>query len=300
MRNLLPCCAVALLTAAGILGHSPLLAQEQATSRPPPPRAKASEARGPTSAGGVVSLLSDPSFLGALLGAFAGLVGAGVGGAATYWASVHQYRTEYRTKQTAALAAVLMEISWNQNMLIHELDRVLPLWLSRRHDSPSAAAYLKEVTGPRPELDVRIYDAFFAELIPSKHGPELKTYYDRLRQVNSHEESVPANSFQEYVRAIALATEIAYPLIDALRLDVGKFVPAGWGIKELSASIAAGQQRAIYMAGLHRTDLDKLEKFAAGMETGWLPEVVRNSPVEYLDAWIIPARRASRQFAPRQ
>src|ERR1700736_1137314 len=114
----------------------------------------------------MASPLEDSGFLGAIVGAIAGLIGALLGAGATYFAATRQYRIEHDTRQRAALAASLLEICRNQATLMHELDRVLPLWLSRKHETTSALGHLRKVTNPIFKYGTRVYDCFFTELIP--------------------------------------------------------------------------------------------------------------------------------------
>jgi len=253
------------------------------------------------SAAGTTLPLGDPGFLGAIVGAVAGLLGAGLGGFATYFAAIRQYRTEHATRQNSALAAVLIEIGRNQHTLIRELDRALPLWLARCHDASTAGADLKAATWPMPAYDVRICDAFFPELLSSIYGPELKTYYDRIAFLNKlaadHPDGIPAADFAQHVRTLALAVEIAFDLAAALQVHVRKVMPKGWGKEDDAQTLESGKERALYMAALHRTDLRDLESFAAGDLKPSVPMYVRDRPPQTMLSWVVPARELHAKHA---
>ena len=240
-------------------------------------------------------LFQDPGFLGAIVGAVSGLVGALVGGIVTYYASLRQYRVEHATKQNSALNAVLIEICRNQSLLTSELDRALPLWLSRRHESPSVADHLRKITSPLPRCATRVFDAFFTELIPSRYGSELKTYYDRVSYINhlskSHETGLPAEEFSVYVRMLALAIEVADDVAAELNQYVSKANLKGWGRENDFEAMANERDRALYMAALFRTKLSDLERFIGSRDEGQaLPDLIRKKNKHMLNAWVIPAR----------
>lgn len=238
--------------------------------------------------------IGDPGFLGAVVGAVAGLLGALIGGAATYFAAIRQYRTEHHTKQNSALAAVLIEICSNQQTLIRELDRSLPLWLCRCYDAVGAEDDLKDATWPIPAYHVRICDTFFAELLSSVYGPELKTYYDRIAFVNAlrhdHPAGIPAEHFAVHVRTLALAIEIAYHLTSVLQTHASKAMPKGWGIEDVAKPLEHGKQRALYMAALHRTSLNDLESFLGGDIKPSVPNYIIDRDPDMMQSWLLPAR----------
>lgn len=245
--------------------------------------------------------VEDPGFLGAIIGAVSGLVGAALGGAISYYASLVQYRTEHGTRQNSALAAALIEICRNQSLLILELDRALPLWLSRCYDRPSARQELHDITCPIQKCETRVYDIFFSELIPSPYGPELKTYYDRVGHINklseAHADGLPPEKFSSYIRAVALSVEIADELAAALQQHVSRVLAKSWGKEDDFGGLADGRSRALYMVALYRTKLSDLESFIADCEAcPTLPRLIREGGKELLDSWVIPARALTRRW----
>lgn len=241
------------------------------------------------------NLFKDTGFLGAVVGAISGLIGAALGGFATYYASLRQYRTEHQTKQNSALAASLVEMCRNQSTLIRELDRVLPIWLARCYDNQNAAHALQEVTTPIPKCDTRVFDSFFTELIASQYGSELKTYYDRIGYVNQisneHSNGLPPEKFAGYVRALALAVEVADDLASELQRRVSKTMPKNWGKEDDFGGLADQRDRALYLAALYRTRLSILESYIAGKEiTEALPPLIIAKDKSQLNPWVIPAR----------
>lgn len=223
----------------------------------------------------VMDIPTDSTFVGALIGGLAVLLGARLGASATIRAARVQFQTEYRTRQTAALAAALMEICRNQPSLIGHLDRVLPLWLSRPfNDGEAGRGELVEVTKSIPKISTSIYDAFFVELIPSPFGAELKTYYDRLGRINALAldvlGGVTPNDFQGYVSDLALAIEVAYDIGRDLKGYVkrSKLLEDKWGKEDYLSGFEDkdSSRRAEYMVALHRTTLADLEKYISDPE----------------------------------
>ena len=246
------------------------------------------------------NIFSDASFLGAVVGAISGLIGAAIGGVVSYYASIRQYRTEYLIKQNSAFASALLEICRNQSPLIRELDRVLPLWLSRRYDTTATALALKEATTPIPHLETRVFDHLFSELISSPCGPELKTYYDRVSYINQisvvHSNGLPAEEFASYVRSLALSVEVANDIAQELHDRLSKKMQSMWGKEDDFKGITDQRERALYMAALYRTKLSVLESFISGEEmTQNISPLITNSDKSQLDPWVIPARLFPKQ-----
>lgn len=244
----------------------------------------------------MTDLFKDASFLGAVVGAISGLIGTAIGGFVTYRASLRQYRTEHQTKQNAALAAAFIEVCRNQDSLILELDRVLPLWLTKRYGASEVAKNLAEATTPIPTYDTRVYDSFFSELISSTYGSELKTYYDRLSYLNQiskvHWNGLPSKEFANYVRTLVLAVEVAYEIASELNNCVLTTMPKNWGKENNFKTLIAQRERALYMAALYRTELSVLESFIAGEKsTSPLPTLISSRDKSALDPWVIPARK---------
>lgn len=243
----------------------------------------------------VGDMFSDAGFVGALVGAISGIFGAVFGGAMTYYASKQQYHTEHQTKQNAALGACLIEICRNQAGLIRELDRVLPLWLSRRYDSDPLSHILKEATSPIPKFDTRIYSSFFTELLSSPYGSELKTYYDRVETINAFSEGfpegLPSKFFFQYVQVLALAVEVTYDIADALQKVTETEMPQKWGKEKDYQNLNLFKERALLMAALFRTKLSDLESFLAGEHTtAGFPELVTKCDKVSLAPWLIQAQ----------
>jgi len=243
----------------------------------------------------MTSVFRDAAFLGAIVAAISGLLGAVIGAIATYLATTRQYQTEYDTRQRAALAASLLEIFRNQSTLIRELDRVLPLWLSRQHDVPSGSGHLRNITKPIVKYQTKVYDSFFTELIPSRFGPELKTYYDRVTFINcladDYHDGLPATEFYGYVRALALSVEIADDLARAIHQHVAKQLQEGWGKENDFKTFEDMSERSLYMAALFRTKLQDLEDFIAdGTLSSGIPSRITAQDKSHLRPWVLPAR----------
>ncbi|MFN6183639.1 MAG: glycine zipper family protein [Burkholderiales bacterium] len=241
------------------------------------------------------ALFRDIGFIGAIIGALSGLIGAVIGGVATYLASTRQYRTEHRVRQNAALSACLLELCRNQPTLIRELDRILPLWLTRQHSSIRCAEHLSEITKSIPIIETRVFDAFFPELVSSPYGPELKTYYDRIAFINklasAYADGIPAYQFGGYVRALALSLEVAIDIVNALNRTVSKNLPPLWGRESDFESLVADTDRTLLMTALFRVKLSDLEQKIIGQHvSSSIPERIINCDSSELFAWVAPAR----------
>lgn len=238
---------------------------------------------------------SDPGFLGAIIGAISGLLGALIGGLATYLASTRQYRIEYQTRLRAALVAALIEICRNHPTLFNELDRVLPLWLSRKHDSITAKDHLKEVTSQIPRYHTRVHDNFFIELITSKFGSEIKTYYDKIIFINElsikNTGGLNPSQFPSYVTSLAISIEAADALAKEIHRYCKKEIIDKWGKDDYFGFIEEVSDRSLYMTALTRTKLSDIEIY---LKTGVAPPSIRivitRKDKNSLFPWIIPAR----------
>jgi len=237
--------------------------------------------------------MNDPGFAGAVVGAIAGLVGAVIGGAATYVASIRQYRTEYRMKQHAALIAALLEISRNHASLFRDLDRVIPLWLARSYfERPHDLA---KVSSGFARYDVRVYQNFFSELVASKYGPELKTYYDRIEYLNAvttaHPQGIPPELFHTLVPQLALSLELTHEILEELASACAKELKQAWGKESDYQSVHNARDDALLLAAMFRTNLADLEDALAGRDAPTIAtRLIDRYRQRVHDAWMAPAR----------
>jgi len=138
----------------------------------------------PTIIAGIIGLL------GALLGA---IIGGAIGGAATIFAAFQQHRVENRDKMASALTSVLSELLTHQPTLYLNLDKCLPLWLSRMHLDDTKKRRLEIELKNVCVLsiyDTRMFDERFSDIMTSRYGEKysillhqdsiLKQYVERV------------------------------------------------------------------------------------------------------------------------
>jgi hypothetical protein len=211
----------------------------------------------------------DPGFLGALVGAAAGLLGAGIGGAATYWAAKIGFNTEYNYKKWDALRAVLRELSGNYHSMILDLDRALPAWLARSHRRGGVPEKtLRDYVGQTARYRNMVFDRLFSELVSSKFGSELTSYYERVAWLNdwtSRSATVDiVGYFDDYIFSLANNIEAADDLIEAIDAECRGSPVQPWGKNLDMETVKSFRTRARLLAKLAKHDLDSIEKTLTG------------------------------------
>lgn len=209
---------------------------------------------------------SDPGFQGGVVGAAAALLGAFIGGSVTYWAAKIQYTTEYSYKKWDALRAVLIELCHNQASLFRDLDRSLPAWLARCHRRGGLSkGQIKEFVLQTRRYENMVYDRLFPELIATKFGSELATYYRRLAWLNgwtSKENEIDVErDFDTYVLTLANSILIADDLIPAINKECRNSPTKSWGKNLDIEDFELSRQRYRFGAELAKFDLESIEEF---------------------------------------
>ncbi len=171
---------------------------------------------------------------------------------------------------------------------------MLPLWLSRKHDHATASGHLKEITCPILTYQTRVYDSFFTELLPSRFGPELKTYFDRVAFINGlskrYSSGLPSGAFSSYVEALALAVEVADELAKEIHRYCSAELLANWSKENDYNGLVKGSEESLYRAALYRTKLQDLEQYLSrSVPIPSLPRRITEKEMKML-AWVTPAR----------
>jgi hypothetical protein len=240
---------------------------------------------------------SDPGFQGAIVGAVAGLVGAMIGGAVTYWAAKTQYTTEYSYKKWDALRAVLIELCHNQASLYRDLDRSLPAWLARSHRRGGDAALerIKKFVLQSRQYETLVYDRLFSELIATKFGSELASYYRRLNWLNGWTSKPQAididHDFDSYTFALANSILLADDLIRAIIIECRQSPVQSWGKNLDIEEFKASRQGYLFGAELAKYDLHSIEEFVQhGTRPNYFPDILANSDVALFIPYVAAAK----------
>jgi len=239
---------------------------------------------------------SDPGLQGGLFGAVAVLLGALI----TYWAAKIQYTTEYTYKKWDALRAVLIELCHNQASLFRDLDRSLPAWLARSHRRGGISkGKLKEFVLQTRRYDNVAYDRLFPELIATKFGSELATYYRRLAWLNgwtSKENEIDVDrDFDTYILALANSILIADDLIPAINEECKKSPVKSWGKNLDIEDFEHSRQRYRFGAELAKFDLQSIEEFLQDRKKfgGRVPDILMNSDSVWFAPYVEAAQECS-------
>lgn len=227
--------------------------------------------------------------------ALSGIGGAFIGGAATWWAAKTQYETEYKYKKWDALRAVLIELCQNQASLFHDLDRALPAWLARAHRRGGVP--LKDIAGYVRSTAIyrtQIYDALFAEVVTTRFGSELVSYYRRLKALNDFTANAsdfdPDRNFDDYVFLLAHALEGAIDLARELIGELDKSPIKRWGRNKDIEEVELNTPRDRTAALLVKFDLQNLK---AWEEAGALEANLERCDLNTVRAYIAAARGVS-------
>jgi hypothetical protein len=231
----------------------------------------------------------DPGLIGNAVSAAAGLVGAVIGGVATYIAAMRQHRAEYAFRKDNALGAVLIEICQNQPGLAKALDDALPAWLARLDlRTPLGIASVREILAGARTFRTRIYDAMLPDLLTSEFASELMTYYDRIRWLNGiappHATLDPAY-FRDYADTLSGALRFADDLVLELskRRKTSRVQP--WGKNHDVDAFLGSRDRNRCLAELTRHKLEELKAYLNdAKESGTLSKVCDRVTVQsYVD-----------------
>jgi hypothetical protein len=247
---------------------------------------------------GQVNLL-DPGFLGGVAAAIAALLGAMIGGFATYQAATGQFRHEYNARKWDALRAVLIEIQVNQPALFRDLDRSLPAWLARCHRRGGLP--LSEIGGyvrQTARYESTIYAALLGELVTTKFGSELVLYFSRISWLNAWTKSEHvidvAQDFPTYIQMLANSLLLADELVPAIEKECRKSAMRVWGKNLDMETFARSRDRFRFAAELAKFDLQTIEEFLrTGKQPGFFPPILARSDPSGFDTYVIPAREIS-------
>jgi hypothetical protein len=238
---------------------------------------------------------SDPAIIGAAIGAVAALVGAGLGGFLSYYGVMHQYDRQYGDRRRDVLRAALVEICENQASLVRDLDRVLPAWLARCQANPRVEAQLREIIGQTRDYSTDVYEHLFAELIATRYGPEIKSYYGYVswlgKQAPQAEVFDIQRHFDDYARTLAYAISFGVPLGRSIAAECAKSPHTAYQNDLVLENFTASIDNSLFLEALARTDLDTLEAFVYGDEPKPpLPAVLSRCDPARLEPWIAAAR----------
>jgi hypothetical protein len=150
----------------------------------------------------------DTTLIAGIMGLIGALLGAGIGGWATYHAAGVQFRLENEAKIASAVTSVLSEILCHYPTLYLDLDRCLPLWLSRMHLKRKIEVVPKEVC-PLPIYDMRIFEERFSDVMTSRYGENIRYYYTGIRYLNGLSKEflsngLPSREFGNYITNLRL------------------------------------------------------------------------------------------------
>ena len=133
-------------------------------------------------------LLSSDAVKNLLSGFLGAIVGAVVGGWATYRASISLEERKHHDTNLQIYAVLISEISGHQSSLARTVDYVLPAWLLRGEEDArgNQDLQLRRLNMPRPTLDVYYYTTFIAELIFSDLFVFISNYYRAIQSLNGY------------------------------------------------------------------------------------------------------------------
>ncbi|MFN3388405.1 MAG: hypothetical protein ACK40O_05695 [Allosphingosinicella sp.] len=196
------------------------------------------------------------------------LLGALVGGVLTYLGAKAQTRLEYRNRKWDALRAAAIEISHNQPLLHLDFDRILPYFLARAHRRPHAdQERLGQLIPRHAPYRSTVYDRFFTELVSSRLGSELTTYYGLIGGLNARPRA-PAFSvevgFGHQCTELAHAILLADDLLLEIRKELSKSRVASWGRNIDFDETCSTRERYLIAAQLVKFRLADLVAFLEG------------------------------------
>jgi hypothetical protein len=221
----------------------------------------------------------------------AALLGALVGGMATYLGtSYFEYRKQ-RKLELCLCSLVIVEIMRNLDSVELALYRVMRLWLQRKWDGYKPGFTLDYSLTGTSTLSSRIYNQYFETLARTEQGVYLIAYYDRHGDYNHWASkqpiTIPGQSLRGYVESLTLLMERGIDLVERIRMMKGmkRFLSEQHQL-ELENFDEAKKRRKL-KAAFFRTDEQELRNLINGdaVEKS-VPKEVREATIEELKDWI--------------
>ncbi len=192
-----------------------------------------------------------------------------IGGTATFLAASEQHKAENKAKIASAVTSVLSELLIHRPELCLNLDRCLPLWLSRMHldatKKPNLEIKLKDVCF-LSIYDTRIFDERFSDLMTSRYGEHLRLYYTRIQNLNSLSKDywpngIPSHKFKDYINNTQLSILTGDILISELLVRYKNNIVKQWKCEYFFCYTKQKQKGALALAYLADTNMDHIYRY---------------------------------------